>query len=272
MPVPKRVAERLSSSIKSYQSILSQQRARDVSESDTVTIVKDVLSDLFGYDKYAELTSEHSIRGTYCDLAVKLEGKLVFLVEVKAIGLELKDGHVKQAVDYAANQGCEWVVLTNGIEWRLYHVLFKKPIDKQEVVCLDLAKTNARSECDLEKLYLFTREGFVKSAMNEYRDKKDATSRYMLAAILINCDSVHSAVRREIRRVSDLLVQEEDIVKMLREEVVKRETLEGDQAESASRRVNRNADKAIRKTSERPEAAQSSADAAPTPPTVSVAG
>jgi len=86
------------------------------------------LSEVFGYDKYAELTSEHSIRGTFCDLAVKLDAKLAFLIEVKAIGLELKDGHVKQAIDDAANHRCEWVILTNGICWRLYHVLFRKPI------------------------------------------------------------------------------------------------------------------------------------------------
>ena len=55
------------------------------------------------------------IRGTFCDLAVKLDGSLSFLVAVKAIGLELKDHHIKQAVDYAANQGCDWVMLTNGV-------------------------------------------------------------------------------------------------------------------------------------------------------------
>jgi len=42
-----------------------------VSEADTITLVKDLLSEVLGYDKYAELTSEHSIRGTYCDLAIK---------------------------------------------------------------------------------------------------------------------------------------------------------------------------------------------------------
>lgn len=271
MAIPKRVVDRISSTLKQFQGVLTQQRARDVSESDTVTIVKDLLSELFGYDKYAELTSEHSIRGTYCDLAVKIEGKLAFLIEVKAIGIELKDSHVKQAVDYAANQGCEWVVLTNGIEWRLYHVMFKKPIDKQEVACIDMLKASVRSECDMEKLYLVTREGFTKNAMGEYRDKKDATSRFMLAAILMNSEAVQSAIRREIRRVSELLVAEEDIVRMLRDEVIKRETLEGDQAETATRRVNRSADKTIRRASDRDEPAPAPA-AAPKPQPVEVAG
>ena len=53
-----------------------------------------MLADLFGFDKYTEITSEQAIRGTYCDLAVKLEGKIKYLVEVKAIGLMLKDNQV----------------------------------------------------------------------------------------------------------------------------------------------------------------------------------
>ncbi|MEQ1728805.1 MAG: type I restriction enzyme HsdR N-terminal domain-containing protein [Vicinamibacterales bacterium] len=219
-------------------------------------MVKDVLSEVFGYDKYAELTSEHSIRGTFCDLAVKIDGKLAFLIEVKAIGIELKDSHVKQAVDYAANQGCEWVVLTNGMEWRLYHVVFKKPIDKQEIASFDLSTVSAKSDGDLEKLYLLTREGFTKSALADYRDKKDATSRFMLAAIILHSEAVQSAVRREIRRVSEILVAPEDIDRMLRDEVLKRETMEGPAADAACRRVSKRSERSILKASDRATAEQ----------------
>lgn len=253
MSVPKRVGDRIERTLKAFQSVLEQQRARDVSEADTVTLVKDLLSDVFGYDKYAELTSEHSIRGTFCDLAVKLENKLSFLIEVKAIGIELKDGHIKQAVDYAANQGCEWVVLTNAVDWHLYHVLFKKPIDKHEIARFDLLRCSTKCDDDMEKIYLLTREGFTKSALSEYRDKKDATSRFMLAAIILHADSVQSAIRREVRRVSELMVEEDVIDKMLRDEVLKRETIEGDQAEAASRRVLRSAEKSIRKGNDKAE-------------------
>ena len=43
-----------------------------------------------------------AIRGTYCDLGIRLEEKLVELIEAKAIGIELNDRHLKQVVDYAA--------------------------------------------------------------------------------------------------------------------------------------------------------------------------
>ena len=165
MGIPKKVVDRLTSTLKTFQGVLEQQKARDVSEADTVTVVKDILNAVFGYDKYAELTSEHAIRGTYCDLAVRIDGKLAFLLEVKAVGLDLKDQHVKQSVDYAANQGCEWVVLTNGIEWRLFRVCFKKPIDKQEIAAFNLMTASAKNEDDMEKIFLLTRDGFTKSAL-----------------------------------------------------------------------------------------------------------
>src|SRR3972149_3541523 len=125
--LPKKAVERITAGLKRFQPILTAAKSRDVNESDTVVIVTDLLQEIFGYNKYAEITSEHMIRGTFCDLAVKLEGSLAFLIEVKAIGLELKEQHVKQAVDYAANQGCEGVTLTNAAVWRAYKVTFGKP-------------------------------------------------------------------------------------------------------------------------------------------------
>jgi predicted type IV restriction endonuclease len=194
---------------------------------------------VFGYDKYAELTSEHAIRGTYCDLAVRLEDKLSHLIEVKAIGAGLNDRHVKQAVDYAANQGVEWVILTNAVTWRLYHVEFAKPIDKRLVVELDLPTCDCRDEADVERLFLFSKEGVRKGAPAELRDRQDATSRYLLAALLLHNDTVISMVRRELRRMVDINVSEDEVVKVLREEVIKRDALEGADAEEATRRVNK---------------------------------
>ena len=50
-----------------------------------------------------EVTSEYAIRGTYRDLAIKIDHALQGLIQIKAIGTELKVQHVKQAVDYTAN-------------------------------------------------------------------------------------------------------------------------------------------------------------------------
>ncbi|HEV7922218.1 MAG TPA: hypothetical protein VGR02_15640 [Thermoanaerobaculia bacterium] len=55
--------------MKRFQPILTAAKARDVNESDTSLIVTDVMAEIFGYDKYSEVTRELCIRGTFCDLA-----------------------------------------------------------------------------------------------------------------------------------------------------------------------------------------------------------
>lgn len=246
--IPKKVVERLIAGIKLFQPILAAAKARDVGETDTVTIVKDMLASVFGYDKYSELTSEYAIRGTYCDLAIKLDTKLSTLIEVKAIGIELKEPQVKQAVDYAANQGIDWVLLTNGIRWCVYHVLFTRPIQTELVVDIDFSALNPKSDSDLEMLYLWCKEGWVRSALGDFHTQKQALSRFFLGAMVIS-DTVLEVVRRELRRVSpDVRIDIEQIRTVLVNEVLKREVMEGDKADEARKKINRSANKSLRTT------------------------
>lgn len=246
---PKKVAERLVAGIKRYQPILAAAKARDVGEADTVTIVKDMLADVFGYDKYSDVTSEFAIRGTYCDLAVKMDGQLQTLIEVKAIGIDLKEQHVKQAVDYAANQGVDWVLLTNGLAWRVYRLTFAKPIDQELVVDIDFSSLNSRLESDIDLLYLWCKEGWSRSVLGEYHTQKQALSRFFVGAML-QTDTVLDVIRRELRRVSpDVRIDSDQIRKVLVNEVIKREVMEGDKAEEAKKKIHKAATKSLRAAS-----------------------
>ena len=140
-------------------------------------IVTDILSEIFGYDKYNEVTSEYEIKGTYCDLAIKLNGKSHYLIEVKAIGSDLKENHVKQAVDYAANEGVDWVLLTNGINWRVSRVSFTKPVSHEQVIELDFPSLNHRNSADMQSLFLLSREAIKKSALPNYHEQLQASNR-----------------------------------------------------------------------------------------------
>jgi predicted type IV restriction endonuclease len=246
MAVPKRVADRILSGMKRLVPVIQQQKDRDISEADTVMLIKDLLSEVFGYDKYADVTAELCIRGTYCDLAIRLDGKMVELIEGKAIGIELNERHVKQANDYASNQGIEWVILSNAAVWQLYHVVFAKPIDKQLVAQIDLIRCDPRKEEDLELLYMLTKEGFKKGLHVDLRDKRDATSRFVMAALLLHNEDIRKAIRRELREMADISVPDEDIIKVLRDEVIKRDTLEGPLADEAASRVRRAGKKTAR--------------------------
>ena len=260
--IPKKVAERLVSGLKRYQPILAAAKARDVGETDTVTIIKDMLADVFGYDKYSELTSEYAIRGTFCDLAVKLDGKLSTLIEVKAIGIDLKEQHVKQAVDYAANQGVDWVLLTNGIRWCVYHVLFTRPIQTELVVDIDFSVLSPRSEADIELLYLWCKEGWQRSALGDFHTQKQALSRFFLGAMVLS-DSVLEVIRRELRRVSpDVRIDIDQIRTVLANEVIKREVMEGEKADEAKKKISKALNKATRAAVTAKESKQASVQSA----------
>lgn len=259
--VAKKVADRLAAGLKRYQPVLESARSRDVNESDTSMIVSDMLAEVFGFDKYTEITRELCIRGTYCDLAIRIDQKFQFLLEVKAVGVELKDPHIKQAVDYAANQGIEWVALTNGVEWKVFRVSFGKPIDKHLVVDINLLSLSPKNEDAIAKLFLLTRESIVKSALEEYHDQKQATNKFVLAAAILS-DPVLEVVRRELRRMSpDLKVETEDLRSMVAQDVLKREVIEGEQADQARKKLSRAASRMLRIKKQEEE----QASAAPSP-------
>ncbi|MGI8997760.1 MAG: type I restriction enzyme HsdR N-terminal domain-containing protein [Pyrinomonadaceae bacterium] len=244
--VPSKVAARISAAIKRFQPIIASAKLRDANESDTVIIVTDMLSEVFGYDKYSEITSECSIRGTWCDLAIKIDGTFEYLIEVKAIGLELKDSYTKQAVDYSANKGTDWVILTNAEIWRIYKVTFSKPIDSELIVEINFSELNPKKSSDIELLYNLTREGLMRSALGEFHTQQQALSRFFMGALVVS-NPVLEMIRRELRRISpDVRIDLEQIKSVLINDVLKREVVESEKAEEARKKINRAAGKLLR--------------------------
>lgn len=238
--------KRIISGLKRFQPILNAAKARDDGEADTVTIVTDMLAEIFGYDKYAEVTGQSAVRGTYCDLVIKLADGIQLVLEVKAIGLELKETHVKQAVDYAAHLGVDWAILTNGIVWRFYKVAFTKPIEYELILTLDILSISSKNQSELELLYLLCKEGWTKSLLGHYHSRQQALSRFFLAA-MVTSEPLLDVLRRELRRLSpELKVGTTQIREILCSEVLKREVLEGDKAEEARKRISRSAAKAAK--------------------------
>lgn len=245
--IPTKVRDRLAAGIKRFQPVLSSAKSRDVNESDTVTIVTDLLADVFGFDKYSEITSEYAIRGTFVDLAIKLDGHPQMLIEVKAIGLDMKDSHAKQAVDYAANLGVDWVVLTNGVDWHVYRVKFSKPIEQELILEFNFLDLNPKNTEDCDRLHLLTKEGLEKSLLGIYHAQRQVLSRYFIGAVLLT-DTILDVVRRELRRLApDVKVDTDQIREVLVQDALKREIVEGEKAEEARRKIARCATRVLRK-------------------------
>jgi hypothetical protein len=239
MPIPTKISNRITEGLKRFQPIVESAKNRDVNESDTVVMLTGILSEILGFDKYTDITTELAIRGTYCDLALKIDGKLSILVEAKAVGVELKDPHVKQAVDYAANKGIEWVILTNAVTWRIYKVLFTKPIQHVAILQFEFLNIKAKSQDDLELLYLISKEGVSKNTLEEQFIQKQATNKYLIGNLLYT-EPVLNALRKELKFIyPDIKVSTEEIKKVLNSGIVRREVTEGEEAEEAKKKINK---------------------------------
>jgi predicted type IV restriction endonuclease len=239
MAIKKKIAQRILKTVPKFQKIIKDAKKRDINESDTVSLVTDMLTEIFGFDKYLEITSELSIRGTFCDLAIKLGNKFSFLIECKAIGLNLKENHLKQAVNYGANKGIQWIVLTNATVWEIFRIKFEKPINYDLVATINFETISPKREKDIELLYLLTKEGMLQNVREDYFDKVQSVNKFIIGNLMLN-DAILNPIKRELRKFSDgLHIELSEIADILKKEVFKREIVEGEEAENAQARLNR---------------------------------
>ncbi len=253
--IPQKVSERLVSGIKKFKPVLTTAHENKDNESNTVIIITDMLSEIFGYAKYLEITSEIAIRGTFCDLATQIDKKIQSLIEAKAICHELNYAHITQAVSYASTKGVEWVVLTNGIIWQIYKVTIGKAVDHEKIIEINFLNIDHHNSDHLESLFRLTKEGWVKSALNDYYEQKQALSKFSIAAIL-STDSVLSVVRKNLKLISpDAKINAEQIRSVLEQEVIIKDILEGDKADEARKKIAKALKKAEKESADENSAA-----------------
>ncbi len=237
--IPKKVVDRFITSVPKFQKVLKLAKDRDINESDTVEILTDILKAVFGYEKYIELTSEYAIRGRYCDIAIEIDGKVQFIMEAKAVGINLKENHIRQAIDYAANQGVQWVILTNGLEWRLYRLRFEKPINYDLVHSFDFCTVNPKKQQHQEQLFLLSREGLEKDAREEFYEKVQIVNCFIIGNLIL-AEPILKVINRELRKMSEgVKVDLQEVEKIVRSEVLRRNLVEGEEAEEAQKLVAR---------------------------------
>lgn len=178
-----------------------------------------------------------AIRGTYCDLAIKLNDKIHFLIECKAIGLELKEYHVKQSIDYGANKGIPWVILTNGIACNIYKIKFEQPISSDLVFNFRFDEISAKNEKNVDLLYLLSKEGLEKNIREEYFEKIQCVNKYIIGNLLLN-ETVMNYIRKEIKRlIPAVKIDNNEIREVIEKDVIKREILDNDESNTAQEKI-----------------------------------
>lgn len=239
MKIAKRVIDRVSLGLKTFKPIAELHKDRDVSEADTVTLVKDMLSQCFGFDKYTELTSEQQIRGQFCDLAVKIDEKIKYLIEVKSAATSLNNTHIRQVVTYGANAGIKWVILTNSIEWQLYKVTLDKSVNSELVTSVNIFDIDIKADGDLQKIFLLCREGISADAIDVFHQRSRLFNKFTVSQVVMG-ERVLSAIRKDVKRLfPEIRVSNESLLEMLQSEVFKRELVDSDEAKNHAKSIKR---------------------------------
>jgi len=196
--------------LKLYKKKYLRKKYADLDESATRIMINSLLTDVFGYTELEEIKTEYRIRGEYADYVIQLARKKHFVVEVKAVQLELSEKHLRQSIAYAANEGIDWIILTNGWQIQLHKVLFTKPIDTKQVLNLDLTdKTDFKKAADL--LVLLSKKSVEKNELGQYWHRFEALEPNDLYKNLYSTEVIRF-LRKVLKQNTGLFFAEEDIL------------------------------------------------------------
>jgi len=144
--------------IESLRLQLERHHGKGMKEYPTRTIFIDPLLQALNWDVRDpdEVELEYpTVDGKSVDYAMKINRKVVLLVEAKQLEDPLDDvKSITQVVGYAANDGIEWCVLTNGIRYKVYRaserasapekLLFEASIDPRDSQGLSVEQISAQ--------------------------------------------------------------------------------------------------------------------------------
>jgi hypothetical protein len=251
--IPKRVQDRIVTASKKYTKIIGEALKADINESNTVLIIRDMLQEIFGYDRFKEITTEYAIRSIFCDIAIKVDGVPRYIIEVKAIGTKLNENHLRQATEYCTKSNLEYVLLSNAQTWKVFQIDYNRPIKVNQVFEINWLTENLKDPGFLERVFCLCKEGISKTALSQYQEEKQATNKHLLGSIILG-ESVLKEIRREVKRLSNFNVNLDDLRVIIREEVLKREVVEGEEATAAMKRYKTSVTKDLKLKAKEPQA------------------
>ena len=172
-----------------------------------------MFEDVFGYDAFKEVTREAQLRDKYVDLMLKIDNVPRLLIEVKAPGVALRDRQIEQAQNYASRNNYQWVLLTNGIEWNLYHLTFSEGIEYERALHIDLSEDDlAKCAASLDVLH---RKSLGKGGLDDFWACQVALSPASISKAIFRED-VLNAIRRNVKKETGRTMDIEDLAESIR--------------------------------------------------------
>ncbi len=205
---------KLAAALQAYRKRYLIKKYKELDESGTRLMINAFLENVLGYLSIEEIRTEYMIRGTYADYVIQIGGKRYFLVEVKALPIELSAKHLRQAVNYGANEGIDWALLTNGRHFEFYRILFNKPIESRRIFSIDLADAKQADE-HVEFLQYLHKASVLKKGLDALWNKSQALDAYSIAGIL-HSKPVINFLRRELKKKYNSKLSEAEVIEALR--------------------------------------------------------
>jgi len=190
--------EKVRNAIKRFSKPLAELVARDANEGDTRLLVTDFLCDGLGYDKYSEITTEYRVKAEFADFGIRLDREMIAFIEVKRVNTKLGEKQLRQVQNYALNEGCEWIILTNGHTWQIYRITAALPVETDLVLEADiLSEQNINQK--VNNFFYLSREVLKRKLLDAVWETRRATSPKSLTEVLCS-DVVIDSIRKELKR------------------------------------------------------------------------
>ncbi|MBA7493708.1 hypothetical protein ES702_04270 [subsurface metagenome] len=148
----------------------------------------------------------------HVDFAIQLRSdpdvQPAVMIELKRVGIDLSKKHLKQIVSYSIDAGCEWILLTNSREWKIYHVEFGQPpkvemLEKWNLLEDDIDEVARKFEL---MSYKFLKRGGLN---NIWQRVKVLAPSSLLSALI--AENTLRIVRSNLRKNTGVLVDNEEV-------------------------------------------------------------
>ncbi|MGC9336876.1 MAG: DUF5655 domain-containing protein [Candidatus Cloacimonadia bacterium] len=204
---------------------LDKHRKDDLKEYPTRTIFVDPLLQALGWDWDVrdpdEVELEYpTIDGKSVDYAPKINRKSVLFIEAKALNDPLTDVKaITQVVGYAANAGVEWCILTNGVNYKVYHsteraeapdkLLFEISLDPKETEGMSIQQV-------AEQFARFSRDAMAKGLLDEIGEQIFTTGKIRKALDKLFMEPPNTLIRLIRSTIGDDTIKPTQVKKALK--------------------------------------------------------
>ncbi len=197
---------------KSFLPTIHEAVEKNLNESTSRMILDKIFIGILGY-KMEEIKAEQKIQGAIADYVLAINDVNMMVVKVEKAGMPLGEKQIFQATSYGAYSGIRWALLTNLIQWQLYHVSTQDKVESTLVFSVDLSTEITQQDADL--LVLISRFGLnKKNLIKQVWEETLALSEDSIVSSILT-DDVITKIRLTIKKDKNIHIENAKIQQVL---------------------------------------------------------